>query len=103
MVWSLLSTQHAARRTQHSHDRLPLMQRSTRRLLGLAIGLIVFLLGSALLYQLGMLELEGKHRTFWDAFEWAAETVSTTGYGADAHWSHPLMVIFVVGVQIVGV
>jgi len=79
------------------------MQRSTRRLLGLAIGLCLFLIGSAVLYQIGMARLEGKPRTFWESFEWAAETVSTTGYGSDAHWSHPIMVIFVVAVQIVGV
>ena len=79
------------------------MRRSTRRLLALAIGLVAFVVGSALLYQLGMLELEGQHRSFWEAFEWAAETVSTTGYGADAHWNHPLMVLLVVAVQFVGV
>ncbi|MGH9423883.1 MAG: potassium channel family protein [Thermoanaerobaculia bacterium] len=75
------------------------MHRSTRRLLGLAIGLVLFLIASALLYQEGMLRLEGIHRTFWDSFEWAAESLSTTGYGADSHWSHPAMVLLVVIVQ----
>lgn len=79
------------------------MHRSTRRLLALASGLILFLIVSALLYQLGMARLEGEHRTFWDSFEWAAETLSTTGYGADSRWEHPLMVIFVVLVQFTGV
>jgi Trk K+ transport system NAD-binding subunit len=79
------------------------MHRSTRRLLGLAFGLILFLIGSALLYQSGMARLEGTHRTFWDSFEWAAETLSTTGYGADSHWQHPAMVILVVVVQFAGV
>src|SRR5947209_16200096 len=79
------------------------MHRSTRRLLGLAFGLILFLIGSALLYQAGMARLEGTHRTFWDSFEWAAETLSTTGYGADSHWQHPAMVILVVVVQFAGV
>src|SRR5207302_8323709 len=36
-----------------------------------------------------------------DAIEWAAETLSTTGYGYDSHWSHPAMVILVVAVQFV--
>ena len=79
------------------------MHRSTRRLLALAVGLLAFVIGSALLYQFGMAELEGKSRTFWDAIEWAAETLSTTGYGYDSHWSHPAMVILVVAVQFVGV
>ena len=79
------------------------MHRSTRRLIGLATGLVLFLVVCALLYQLGMARLEGTHRSFWDGFEWAAETLSTTGYGADSHWRHPAMVIFVVIVQFAGV
>src|SRR5438132_6541533 len=79
------------------------MRRSTRRLIALAIGLFAFVLGSSLLYQAGMARLEGQHRTFWESIEWAAETLSTTGYGYDSHWEHPAMVIFVVAVQFVGV
>jgi Trk K+ transport system NAD-binding subunit len=79
------------------------MHRSTRRLIGLAVGLVLFLVVCALLYQLGMARLEGQHRTFWDSFEWAAETLSTTGYGADSHWQHPAMVMLVVVVQFAGV
>ena len=79
------------------------MRRSTRRLLALAAGLFAFVIGSALLYQLGMARLEGRPRTFWQAFEWAAETLSTTGYGADNRWATPAMVILVVTVQFVGV
>ena len=50
-----------------------------------------------------MARLEGKPRSFWQSFGWAGESLSTTGYGADAKWSHPLMVIFVVAVQFAGV
>ena len=79
------------------------MHRSTRRLLWLVAGLLLFLIASALLYQAGMARLEGKPRTFWDSFEWSAETLSTTGYGADSHWRHPAMVVLVVVVQFAGV
>ena len=79
------------------------MHRSTRRLIGLAVGLVLFLVASALLYQEGMARLEGTHRTFWDSFEWAGETLSTTGYGADSHWRSPAMVVLVVVVQFAGV
>ena len=79
------------------------MHRSQRRLIALAIGLTAFVIGSALLYQVGMARLEGKPRTFWEAIEWAAETLSTTGYGYDSHWNHPAMVILVVAVEFVGV
>src|SRR5574337_1879217 len=51
----------------------------------------------------GMHYLEGKPRGFWDALEWAGESLSTTGYGKDSNWSHPLMVSYVVLVQFVGV
>jgi len=79
------------------------MHRSTRRLLWLVAGLLLFLIASALLYQAGMARLEHKPRTFWDSFEWAAETLSTTGYGADSHWRDPAMVVLVVVVQFAGV
>src|SRR3954451_24157580 len=79
------------------------MHRSARRLLWLVAGLLLFLIVSALLYQSGMARLEGKPRTFWDSFEWAAETLSTTGYGADSHWHDPAMVVLVVLVQFAGV
>src|SRR6266852_394891 len=79
------------------------MHRSQRRLIALALGLTAFVIGSALLYQAGMARLDGKPRTFWVASEWAAETLSTTGYGYDSHWTHPAMVILVVAVEFVGV
>lgn len=79
------------------------MRRSTVRLLALAGGLGAFLIGSAILYQAGMARLEGKPRSFSQSVEWAAETLSTTGYGADAKWEHPAMVLLVIAVQFVGV
>jgi Trk K+ transport system NAD-binding subunit len=79
------------------------VQRSSRRLILLVAGLVAFVVFSALLYQVGMARLEGKPRTFWQAVEWSSETLSTTGYGADARWSHPLMVVFVSVVQFAGV
>jgi len=79
------------------------VSRSQRRLL-LLLGVVVGLLVAfALLYQVGMSRLEGRDRTFWNALEWSAETLSTTGYGADASWRHPAMVLLVVVVQFVGV
>lgn len=79
------------------------MRRPSQRFVLLVLGLIALVIITAVLYQFGMERLEGKPRTFWQAFEWAGETLSTTGYGADAKWSHPLMVILVVSVQFIGV
>lgn len=79
------------------------MSRSRNRLLGLLVGLPVLLVLLAWLYSVGMERLEGKPRGFWQSLEWAAETLSTTGFGADATWNHPAMVLLVVAVQFVGV
>jgi len=73
-----------------------------RRLALLIAALIAFLFSVALLYDLGMAHLENRPRSFLQSFEWATETLSTTGYGADNRWSHPAMVILVIAVQVVG-
>jgi len=78
------------------------LRRSTRRLLLLLASLPLALLLIAVLYQLGMTYLEGRPHTLWQSIEWAAETLTTTGYGADARWQHPLMVAFVIVVQFSG-
>lgn len=79
------------------------MHRSQKRLVALLVGLVLFLIVSALIYQAGMARLEHAPRSFWQSFEWATETLSTTGYGADSKWSHPAMVLFVSVIQIAGV
>ena len=79
------------------------MTRSQRRLWFLFAAVPVLLLVTSTLYRLGMARLEGKPRGFWDSLEWAAETLTTTGYGADLHWDHPAMVLLVMSVQWLGV
>jgi len=79
------------------------MLRLHKRLLILVSVLFLLLLVTTLLYMWGMTYLEGKPRGFWDALEWAGESLSTTGYGRDSSWSHPLMVSYVVLVQFIGV
>ena len=78
------------------------LRRSTRRLLVLLALLpaAVLLLGG--LYSLGMNRLEGAPRDLWEGMEWAAETLTTTGYGKDTHWEHPVLVIFVMATQFLG-
>jgi len=79
------------------------LKRSTRGLLLLFASLPVAVLVLALLYMAGMHYLEGNPRSFWWSIEWAAETLTTTGYGADAHWSNPVMVLLVIAGQFLGV
>ncbi|HEX7230564.1 MAG TPA: potassium transporter, partial [Candidatus Binatia bacterium] len=78
------------------------MLRSHKRLLILLGVLFVLLIVTTVLYMVGMTYLEGKPRSFWDALEWAGESLSTTGYGRDSGWNHPLMVSYVVLVQFIG-
>jgi len=79
------------------------MLRSYNRFVVLAGALVALLLVMSLLYMLGMYYLEGKPRYFMQALQWAAGTASTTGYGGDTSWQHPVMVVYVVFAQFIGV
>ncbi len=74
-----------------------------RPLLTLLGGLAALLLALSFLYMLAMRHLEGEERTFWQALTWASGTVSTTGYGGDTEWRHPVLVLFAVVTQFAGV
>ncbi len=78
------------------------LKRSTRRLLALLALLpaTVVLLGT--LYMLGMTHLEGTPRSFLQGLQWASETLTTTGYGGDNRWEHPVMALFVIVGQFMG-
>jgi len=78
------------------------ISRSSRRLLVLLASLpaAVLLLGT--LYMLGSTYLEHSPRGLWQGMEWAAETLTTTGYGADARWHSSLMTLFVIVAQFLG-
>jgi Trk K+ transport system NAD-binding subunit len=77
---------------------------SARARLGLlVVWTLAVLFLAAGLYMLGMRHLEGEPRGFWQSLEWSAETLTTTGYGADARWRHPVMVLLVVITQFFGV
>ncbi len=79
------------------------MHRTRRRVLYVlgALPFVVVLL--SLIYMEGMAHLEHRPRTFTAAVIWTAETLTSTGYGGDHTWTHPLMVLFVAGVQFLGV
>lgn len=79
------------------------LKRSTKRLLALVITLPVLIMLLAFLYMLGSNYLEGNPRSFLWSLEWASETLTNTGYGADARWNHPLMNLFVMSTQWLGI
>ncbi|MEX1362775.1 MAG: NAD-binding protein, partial [Nannocystaceae bacterium] len=78
------------------------MSTSLRRVLMLLAALPGALAVLASVYMLGMESLEGKHRSFAASLAWAAETLTSVGYGGDSHWEHPAMVAFVIVVQFLG-
>jgi Trk K+ transport system NAD-binding subunit len=82
---------------------MPAMVRSRQRLAFLILSIPILVIVAALLYMVGMRHLEGDPRTFWQSLAWAAETLTTTGYGADSSWQHPVMVVIVGLWQFVGV
>jgi Trk K+ transport system NAD-binding subunit len=78
------------------------LTRSNKRFLMLLALLPTAVLILASLYMVGMDRLEGSPRTFLQSLQWAAETVTTTGYGADNRWNHPGMAMFVILGQFFG-
>lgn len=79
------------------------MLRSHKRLVVLIGGFFTLLLVTTCLYMVGMDYFQGEPRSFWQALQWAAGTISTTGYGGDTSWRHPAMVVYVVLIQFTGV
>ncbi len=77
-------------------------KRSTRRLMALLLVLPATVLVLGMLYMLGMDYLEGTPRTFLQGLQWASETLTTTGYGGDNKWNHPVMALFVILGQFLG-
>ncbi|NHX37666.1 MULTISPECIES: potassium channel family protein [Halolamina] len=70
-----------------------------------AVGLVAMVLFLTVVYFYGMrtLEGEGPEYTVFNALTTVVETMTTTGYGADSPWSHPLMNLYVVFVQLSGI
>jgi len=81
---------------------LPRLKRSTKRLLALLVLLPAAVIVFGAIYMLGMENLEGTPRTFLQSIQWASETLTTTGYGADNHWIHPAVALFVILSQFIG-
>ena len=78
------------------------LNRANKRFLAL-IGLLpISVLILATLYMLGMTHLEGEPRTFMQGLQWASETITNTGYGADNRWHHPTMALFVIVTPFIG-
>ncbi|WP_123536333.1 potassium channel family protein [Halosimplex salinum] len=64
----------------------------------LVLSMFVF----TVLYQYGMAAFESDPVTSLEAFQFVVETFTTTGYGAQAGWSSPLMLVLVIVMDIAG-
>ncbi|GAB7095708.1 NAD-binding protein [Halolamina litorea] len=86
-------------------DSLDDLSRRNRYIVYYAVGLVAVVLLYATVYFYGMRTLEGATTdyTFFNAFQTVVETMTTTGYGADSPWSHPLMNLFMVFIQLTGI
>jgi len=78
------------------------LKRSTKRLFALILSIPLVILVGGVLYMFGMTYVEGAPRDFWTSLEWAAETLTTVGYGSESHWTHPAMTLFVIFFELVG-
>lgn len=78
------------------------MKKTWRRLALLPVGVLALFFLSAFGYWWLMNVVEERPRSFLRSLSWASETLSSTGYGEDGAWEHPVTVAFVVIVQFVG-
>lgn len=78
------------------------LQRSTWRLISLFFSMPTAVVVFGTIFMFASEYLEGKPMGFWSSLEWASETLTTTGYGAYAPWNHPVMIVFVILTQFVG-
>jgi len=60
-------------------------------------------MGLAAVYWTGMRHLEHQERSVGESLQWAAATMTTTGYGRDVTWNSPAMQVFVIFAEFAGV
>ena len=75
-------------------------QRTVVKFLGALVSIILVY---TVIYQTGMRTLEGDDISFFHALETVVDTMTTTGYGADAPWITPYMNLLIIWYQISGV
>lgn len=63
-------------------------------------GIVILYTG---LYNYGMAVLEGRQQSIFRSLQTVVETMTTTGYGADAPWDTWVMNLFVIFIQISGI
>ncbi|MBN2170541.1 MAG: NAD-binding protein [Candidatus Krumholzibacteriota bacterium] len=76
--------------------------RLRRRTFYFVLFLILFILLTTRVYMMGMDHLEQRPRGFWRSLMTVVETITTTGFGHDDTWNHPVMTLYVIFLQVSG-
>lgn len=79
------------------------MKRRQRRALYYVSAFLAVILLYTLAYDWAMLTFEGKERGFFESLLVVVETFTTTGYGEDANWESPVLILLVVSMMFTGV
>ena len=74
-----------------------------RKVVLFAVALVGLVLSHSVIYHFGMLFLEGDDNSYFQSLQTVVETMTTTGYGADAPWETPFMNLLVIWFQLSGV
>ena len=86
-------------------DSISDLSRRHRLVAYYVVALVAMVLFITAVYFYGMrtLEGEGTEYTIFNALTTVVETMTTTGYGADSPWDHPLMNVLMVLIQLAGI
>ncbi len=79
------------------------LSRRYRLIVYYLIGIAALVVLYSVLYNYGMRVFEGESQSIFHSAEIVAETMTTTGYGADSPWESPAMNMFVIFMQISGI
>ncbi|WP_440009913.1 potassium channel family protein [Halomicrococcus sp. SG-WS-1] len=79
------------------------LSRRQRLILVYAVGVVSIILVYTVVYNVGMRTLENRPQSIFRSLQTVTETMTTTGYGADAAWSTPAMNLLMVTMQVTGV
>ncbi|GAB3676237.1 potassium channel family protein [Halopiger thermotolerans] len=79
------------------------LTRRHRLVLLYAVGVVSVVVFYAVVYNLGMARLENRPQSIFRSVQTVTETMTTTGFGADAPWTTPAMNLLMIWIQVTGV
>jgi Trk K+ transport system NAD-binding subunit len=79
------------------------LSRRYRLIVYYLVGIAALVVLYGVVYNYGMLVFEGRSQSIFHSVQVVVETMTTTGYGADAPWESPVMNLFVIFMQVSGI